>query len=142
MQAPDPPAVPPGADFIKQRFEQLIDSLEEYAVFMIDPTGTITSWNPGVERVLGYSQTDFVGLPFATLFTPEDRADGRPAEELQRAAATGRSDHKRERNIRRSRPYGKASSATGCWSTASRITPSFSSIPAAMSPAGPRPQNG
>jgi len=96
MPAPDAPGFSPKPDFIAQRFELLVDSLEDYAVFMIDLGGTIISWNPGVERMLGYSQAGFVGLPFASLFTPEDQADGRPAEELQRAADTGRSDDKRE----------------------------------------------
>src|SRR6185369_16149881 len=46
-------------------------------------------------RVLGYEAQEFVGLPFATLFTPEDRAEDRPARELARALATGRSDDNR-----------------------------------------------
>jgi PAS domain S-box-containing protein len=77
------------------RFQLLESSLRDYAVFTIDASGIVASWNPGVEQVLGYGREDFVGLPFATLFTPEDRAMQRPAEELARAAATGRSDDKR-----------------------------------------------
>lgn len=77
------------------KFELLESSLSDYAVFTIDGSGTITSWNPGVEQVLGYRLDDFVGLPFAALFTPEDQVLHRPAEELARATATGRSDDKR-----------------------------------------------
>ena len=79
----------------KLRFELLESSLSEYAVFTLDGAGLITSWNPGVEQVLGYPREEFVGLAFAALFTPEDQAMQRPAEELARAAATGRSDDKR-----------------------------------------------
>ena len=77
------------------RFHLLEESLTDYAVFSIDREGLVTSWNPGVEQVLGYPPTEFVGLPFEALFTREDRALARPAEELARAAATGRSDDKR-----------------------------------------------
>lgn len=77
------------------RFHLLEESLTDYAVFSIDREGLVTSWNPGVEQVLGYPPTEFVGLPFEALFTLEDRALARPAEELARAAATGRSDDKR-----------------------------------------------
>jgi PAS domain S-box-containing protein len=87
-------------DFVAERFRLLVESLQDYAVFMIDLTGTITSWNQGVERVLGYSAAEFVGLPFAALFTQEDAAAGRPNEELKGAATTGRSDDKRE-HVRR-----------------------------------------
>ena len=86
----------PSPDFLEQRFRLLIDGLQDYAVFMIDLSATITSWNVGVERVLGYRAEEFVGLPFAALFTPEDVTQGQPAQELARAAAVGRSDDKRE----------------------------------------------
>jgi PAS domain S-box-containing protein len=60
----------------------------------------ITSWNRGVEQVLGYTAAEFIGLPFTALFTPEDVAAGRPQEELDGAAGTGRSDDKRD-HVRR-----------------------------------------
>src|SRR4051812_12997865 len=83
-------------DLLGQRFRLLIESLSDYAVFMIEPDGTIATWNPGVQRVFGYDAATFVGLPFAVLFTAEDRAAAKPEEELKRAADTGRSDDKRE----------------------------------------------
>jgi PAS domain S-box-containing protein len=55
----------------EQRLRLLLDSLADHAVFLIDLSGMIQSWNTGVRRVLGYEQADFVGLPFAALFTPE-----------------------------------------------------------------------
>ena len=73
----------------------LVESLTDYAVFMIDLSGTVVSWNPGVKRVLGYDAGEFVGLPFVNLFTPEDIARNRPAQELERALATGQSEDKR-----------------------------------------------
>src|SRR5436190_12509701 len=87
-------------DFVEERFRLLVESLTDYAVFMIDLSGTITSWNQGVQHVLGYTDAEFIGLPFAALFTPDDAAAGRPQEELDRAARTGRSDDKRD-HVRR-----------------------------------------
>jgi PAS domain S-box-containing protein len=83
-------------DYIDQRFRLLIESLTDFAVFMIDLSGATSSWNPGIERVLGYNEAEFIGLDFSALFTPEDVAQGRPAEELERALATGRFDDKRD----------------------------------------------
>src|SRR4051812_947485 len=84
----------------EQRLRLLLDSLTEHAVFLIDLSGAIISWNTGVRRVLGYEEPEFIGLPFAKLFTPEDAAQGRPAQELDTALATGRSDDKRQ-HVRR-----------------------------------------
>jgi PAS domain S-box-containing protein len=89
------PPRPEATDIAAQRFRLLVESLADYAVFMIDLAGTITSWNPGVERVLGYTAEEFIDLPFAAIFTPEDIATGRPGHELKQALATGRSDDKR-----------------------------------------------
>jgi PAS domain S-box-containing protein len=82
-------------EHIAQRFRLLVESLTDYAVFMIDDSGVISSWNPGVKLVLGYEADEFVGLPFAAIFTPEDVARQRPAQELDRARTAGRSDDKR-----------------------------------------------
>jgi PAS domain S-box-containing protein len=89
-------AHPSRPDYIDERFRLLVESLTDYAVFMIDPGGTMISWNPGVERVLGYTADEFVGRPFSTIFTPEDVAQGRPDQELARARESGRSDDKRD----------------------------------------------
>jgi PAS domain S-box-containing protein len=95
MEFPQPPQPHGSREYVEQRFRLLVESLTDYAVFMIDLSGTITSWNAGVERVLGYTAQEFIGLHFASIFTPEDAAHGRPAQELERALATGRSDDKR-----------------------------------------------
>jgi PAS domain S-box-containing protein len=83
-------------EHIEQRFRLLVESLTDYAVFMINDSGIIVSWNPGVKLVLGYEADEFVGLPFAAIFTPEDIARKRPAQELERARMDGRSDDKRD----------------------------------------------
>ena len=76
-------------------YRLLIDNLEDLAVFLIDPEGRIASWNPGVERNLGYSEAEFLGRDIAILFTPEDTAAGTPVEERATARQDGRAPDRR-----------------------------------------------
>lgn len=64
-------------------------SIKEYALFTLNPRGVISSWNPGVERVLGYASEEFIGQPHAMLFPPEDVDQGLPEAELRQAMARG-----------------------------------------------------
>jgi hypothetical protein len=81
--------------FVEQRLRLLLESLSDYAVFLVDADGVIQTWNPGVAQVLGYDADEFIGLPFASLFTPEDIHNNAPDEELARARSSGRSDDRR-----------------------------------------------
>ncbi|WNG33808.1 PAS domain S-box protein [Archangium violaceum] len=67
----------------------LLDSIKDYAIFGLSPDGFMTTWNPGVERVKGYTAEEFIGQPFSILFTPEDRERDVPAWELRQAATEG-----------------------------------------------------
>src|SRR5689334_17305417 len=78
-----------------EQFRLLIDGAMDYAIFLIDPEERIASWNPGAERILGYKEEEIVGQPFARIFTPEDIAIGEPAQELQAARMSGRSEDER-----------------------------------------------
>jgi len=71
------------------RFELLVGAVDAYAIFMLDPDGTVISWNRGAERIKGYSAEEVVGRPFAVFYTPDDLARGKPARELAIAAALG-----------------------------------------------------
>jgi PAS domain S-box-containing protein len=71
----------------EERYRSLTTQVKEFAIFSTDVHGVITSWNEGCQRVLGYTEAEFVGLDSAELYTPEDRADGVPFHEL-RAGAT------------------------------------------------------
>ena len=74
----------------RQLYTLLVENLKDVAIFATDPKGIITSWNAGVERILGYTQSDFIGRPIAMLFTPADQAAGAPQQERDKAAADGR----------------------------------------------------
>jgi PAS domain S-box-containing protein len=72
------------------RLQRLIDSVVDYAIYMVDLDGRVASWNPGAERLKGYKADEIIGQPFARFFTPEDQATEFPKHALQTAATTGR----------------------------------------------------
>ncbi|HVF94096.1 MAG TPA: PAS domain S-box protein [Sphingomonas sp.] len=65
------------------------DSVTGYGIITLDDRGVITTWNPGAELILGWSATEAIGQPGAMIFTPEDRAAGAPAAEMETARRTG-----------------------------------------------------
>src|SRR3954454_17775781 len=79
---------PPEADRA-QLYEMLVSHLTDFVVFLTDPEGCIVSWNPAVERILGYSESEWLGQSIDILFTQEDRALGKHREEIANAAKHG-----------------------------------------------------
>ncbi len=69
--------------------QALLQGVRDYAIYTIDEQGRINSWHRGAELMKGYTAAEAVGMPFATIFTPEDRARGQPEHELRVAADTG-----------------------------------------------------
>ena len=73
-----------------RQFRSLIDGVTDYALLMLDPNGLVVNWNPGAERIKGYSADEIVGQHFSRFYTDRDRAAGLPARALQIAAQEGR----------------------------------------------------
>jgi PAS domain S-box-containing protein len=71
-------------------FRHLVDSVQDYAIFALDPQGFITSWNRGAQRIKGYSAAEAIGRHFSIFYLPESVAAQWPQEELRRARALGR----------------------------------------------------
>ncbi len=69
---------------------QLIQNVQDYAIFFLDPEGHVTSWTPAAERIEGYRADEIVGKHFSTFYPPEDVANGKPERELKVAAESGR----------------------------------------------------
>jgi PAS domain S-box-containing protein len=69
--------------------QALLQGVRDYAIYTINPQGRISSWHRGAELLKGYTAEEAVGMPFAALFTPEDRASGQPEHELQVAGERG-----------------------------------------------------
>jgi len=72
------------------RYRLLIDAIKDYAIYMLDPEGRVSSWNPGAERFKGYTADEIMGENFSRFYTPEDRESGLPAINLRRAFTEGR----------------------------------------------------
>ncbi|WP_321889987.1 PAS domain-containing sensor histidine kinase [Paraburkholderia bannensis] len=75
---------------IEERYRLLIDAVHDYAIFMLEPTGCVASWNQGAQRIKGYTPDEIVGQHFSLFYTAEDIADGRPARLLEAATRLGR----------------------------------------------------
>jgi len=73
-----------------RRLELLVNAIVDYAIFMLDTEGLVRSWNPGAERLKGYSAKEIIGKPFSVFYTPEDREKGLPQKALSAARETGR----------------------------------------------------
>lgn len=74
----------------EERFRLLVESITDYAIFMLDPTGHIVSWNAGARRLKGYEPPEIVGRHFSVFYPDEARKAGWPEYELKQAAAEGR----------------------------------------------------
>lgn len=77
-----------GAQENEEHYRRLVEGVKDYAIFMLDPNGRITTWNAGAEQVKGYSPSEVLGRHFSLLFLPE-ADEQHPDQELQIAAAEG-----------------------------------------------------
>jgi PAS domain S-box-containing protein len=76
-------------------YSQLIDDIQDFAIFLLDAEGHVKTWNAGAEGVFGFTQDDMIGQHFSCLFLEADVLSGVPQQELQRAAQTGRASDDR-----------------------------------------------
>ncbi|KPH06954.1 PAS domain-containing sensor histidine kinase (plasmid) [Rhizobium acidisoli] len=74
----------------EEQFRRLVQGVSDYAIYMLDPDGNVSSWNFGAERIKGYRPDEIIGRHFSTFYTPEDRAAGMPQTALSIARAEGR----------------------------------------------------
>ena len=72
------------------RFRMLVEAVTDYAIYMLDPDGTITSWNAGARRFKGYEESEIIGENFSRFYTDEDRKAGLPQRALDIAASEGK----------------------------------------------------
>jgi PAS domain S-box-containing protein len=72
------------------RFRRLVSGVTDYAIFLLEPDGTVATWNAGAENIKGYLADEIVGQHFSTFYTEEDRARSHPEEELRIAEREGR----------------------------------------------------
>jgi PAS domain S-box-containing protein len=75
------------------RYRLLVESVTDYAIYMLDPSGVVTSWNAGAQRFKGYEPAEILGQHFSRFYTDEDRGTGLPETALKTAATEGRFEH-------------------------------------------------
>src|SRR5437870_10762529 len=80
-----------------EQFHILVDSVEEYAIYMLDPDGNVVTWNTGAEKIKQYTAEEIIGKNFTCFYTAEDVAAGKPQRNLREAARRG---HFRDQGLR------------------------------------------
>src|SRR5512146_404999 len=82
--------VPPPDGHREDLLQLLVETVRDYAIFMLDPSGYVTTWNPGAARMKGYTGDEIIGKHFSAFYPAEDLAAGKPDWELLTAAREGR----------------------------------------------------
>lgn len=73
----------------EEKFRLLVEQVQDYAIYLLDPEGRIQTWNTGAQRIKGYTRKEILGRHYSCFFTRADREAGRPAAELKAARAKG-----------------------------------------------------
>jgi PAS domain S-box-containing protein len=81
----------------EEQFRLLVESVRDYAIYMLNTDGLISTWNSGAQRIKGYRREEIIGKHFSCFYRPEDIKAGKPVRSLQIAAAEGRYE---EENLR------------------------------------------
>lgn len=74
----------------EENFRLLVEGVDEYAIYALDPEGRVMTWNAGATRIKGYTPTEIIGRYFGCFYPPEDQQAGKPARVLAQAAEQGR----------------------------------------------------
>src|SRR6476646_4618788 len=80
-----------------EQFHILVDSVEEYAIYMLDADGNVVTWNTGAQKIKGYTAQEIIGKNFACFYTADDVAASKPQRNLLEASRRG---HVREQCVR------------------------------------------
>src|SRR6267142_2238225 len=81
----------------EEQFHMVVDSVEEYAIYMLDSAGNVMTWNAGAEKIKQYTAGEIIGKNFACFYTAEDVAGEKPQRNLREAARGG---HFRDQGLR------------------------------------------
>ena len=98
----------------EERFRLLVDGSKDHAIFMLDPTGRIVSWNHGAERLKQYCADEIIGQPFWRFYSATDIDAGKPQQELRVAASEGRCEDEGWRIRKTALAFGPTSSSPHC----------------------------
>jgi osomolarity two-component system sensor histidine kinase TcsA len=76
--------------YINETYRILVETVKDYAIFMLDPDGNVATWNAGAQAFKGYKPSEIIGKHFSNFYSQEDRDAGKPEKELQDALRDGR----------------------------------------------------
>ncbi|NTV74689.1 MAG: PAS domain S-box protein, partial [Holophaga sp.] len=105
----------------EDRFRLLVEGIKDYAIFLVDPEGLVTSWNPGAERMTGYASHEALGRHVSRFFRPEDVAANLPERILREAAAGGRVEEDGWRMHKDGTPFRVNGVTTAFYDTRGRV---------------------
>jgi len=94
------------------RFRLLVEAVTDYAIYMLDPAGVVSSWSPGAERAKGYIAEEIIGKNFSQFYTEPDRRAGLPQKALDTAAREGRFENVASRATPRTKSSASISPAS------------------------------
>ncbi len=89
----------------ERQFRLLVSGVRDYALYMLDPNGTVASWNAGAQRIKGYASEEIVGQHFSRFYTDAERAAGIPMRSLRTAAEQGRFEAEAQRVRKDGSPF-------------------------------------
>lgn len=89
----------------EERFRRLVEGVKDYAIFMLDRDGSVSSWNAGAEGIQGYRANDIIGRKFSAFYTPEDIQRGQPEQDLDTADHEGRCEVEGWRRRKNGQPF-------------------------------------
>ena len=87
----------------------LVEGVTDYAIYMLDPTGTVVNWNPGAQRIKGYEREEIIGQHFSRFYTEEDRQNRVPYNALKLRHVPGNTRPKVGASVKMEPDFGRAS---------------------------------
>jgi diguanylate cyclase len=99
----------------EHRFRSLVEAVEDYAIFRLDTQGRVTSWNEGIEYILGYSKEEILGQPISLFFPAKEQEQGLPQRELEQAKSEGTSVHEGVRVRKDGTTFYTIATTTAIW---------------------------
>ena len=106
---------------LEERFRLLVEAVQDYAIYMLNPDGTVASWNSGAQRIKGYAASEILGKHFSIFFTPEDVAAGVPDRQLRRAREHERIDDEGWRVRKDGSRFWADAAITALWDEENRL---------------------
>jgi PAS domain S-box-containing protein len=105
----------------EERFRLMVQTVRDYAIFLMDPDGKVASWNEGAQRCLGYTEGEVLGRPGALFFTEEDRRAGMPERELRKAVEGGQASDENWQVRKDGSRFWASGATTALWDEAGKL---------------------